>query len=589
MSGLGLDDFIVTECGKRDTVVNVHSGVGTVPTDAHQKIETSPVQQVPSNTPTVKYSETFILVILPPMSATGRNSAIKGIQKFLQRPYPDNWRIALLDDAAESIPFSSDVSLLRSRVSALEHRVSPPQFDGGPWVARAFGAIDELAIQPGRHAIVFASDFGFDVFGVGANPWLLRVGPSAFTDAAIRAQAAMYTIQTSGPGTVVPLGGAAESQDLPNGTTGQMIAESMNMELVARASESSDFLYAADQTGGRYARDVQEAFDRVAADAAGYYQITFRPCIDEPDGAWHPVTVALRLPRARVRGPHNYLAPVEDAKETIPPSMLEALRLKEDVSGFDAAAHVWLFPDVAGANTSVMAADFSWSVKIPNFASKSKIRIFVELVDLIMHRAVCSWLSEREWDVEDDQSRTAHWQHEATLYPGAYSLRIVAMDMASGKAATRAYSFAVNLSPGPVTRVGQVLIAGRCLREEEREGRPNLFDPLMHDGCVLAPSASASVSIRDNPTVLVRIYPANEKHVDMIMKHWKAWVVVENGPRIPLTIARADVRGLTVYAKLDLTRLNLKPGTHPFKVVFEDSSDRGLHAKPLNSELTVKP
>jgi hypothetical protein len=361
------------------------------------------------------------------------------------------------------------------------------------------------------------------------------------------------------------------------------------MELIGLGSEWSDYLYASDQTGGRYARDVREAFDRIAADAAGYYQITFRPGIDEPDGAWHPVSVALRMSHARVRGPHNYLAPVADTKETIPPSMLEALRLKKDASGFDAAAHVWLFPDVAGANTSVMAADFTWPEKNQNFAPSSRIRIFAELVDLIMRRAVGSWLSEREWDVEDDQGRSVHWQREATLYPGAYSLRVVAMDIASGKVVTRAYSFAVNLSPGPVTRIGQVLVAGRCLREEERERRTNLFDPLMHDGCVLAPTASASVSIRDNPTVLVRIYAANEKHGDMIMEHWKAWAVVENGPRIPLTIARADMRGLIVSARLDLTRLNLRPGTYSFKVVFEDSSDPGMHAIPLNGELTLKP
>lgn len=590
IAGLGASDFDIAERGAHDEVVAAEVFTGT--SASGESRNTVPLQK---SAAMAKWTEkTAVLVILPPMSATGRHAALKGIRKFLQQPLPRGWSLALLDDAGEFVQFTADAAPLQSRVEVLRHHVSPRQSIYGPWMGKAFRAVDELAIQAGRHAIVFASDFAFDVTGVGRDRWLLRAGPSAFVDAAVRAGAPMYTIQASGAGTVVPGGFAAAESPMtefgqPFTMSGEMVARSTSMQLAGLMAMQSNYLYAADQTGGRSCWDVRDAFDRVAADAAGHYRITFRPSIPEPDGAWHQVSVRVRAPHARIRGPRYYLAPGGSATERLPAPMAEALHAGREVSEFEAAAHVWVFPQVAGGRTSVMAADFAWPATNGTLAQPGTVRIFAELVDIVTRTAVGSWTAEKMWHREDAEQATLHWQREATLYPGAYSLRVVAMDQGTGKITTRAYAFAVNLSPGNSLRVGEILVAGRCLRDDEYEGRRDLFDPMLHEGCLLAANAAAEFSALDKPVVMMRIYPPSQAEGEAILNRWTAWASIDGGAHLPLTIAPASFRGLVVSGRLDLAGLGLAPGKHTLQVFLDSGAKKGDPMHSLASELTVRP
>jgi hypothetical protein len=364
----------------------------------------------------------------------------------------------------------------------------------------------------------------------------------------------------------------------------------INTQTTSLGALRGDFLYAAEQTRGHVASSTQDAFLHIATDGAGYYQISFQAKPTELDGGWHPVSISVRAPNAHIRGPGYYLAPVAESRRQIPISIAEALKQETSTTRLDATAHVWLFPDAQGVHTGVMAADLSWPTKYEGAAQSSRIQIFAQLFDDSMGRVVGSWLSERDWKMTAGQYQTAHWQREATLYPGSYTLRVIAMDSTSRKIGTREYSFLVNRSNGPAIHFGALVIADRCLDEEEREGRSNLLDPLLLDGCLLAPSASAGFSLNQKPTVIVRIYPPNEKVGALILKQWKAYAVVDSGPPVNLAITSADIRGLVGSARLTLSNLNLKPGTHPIRVFFEVPAAGG-HAYPftLNSQLTISP
>jgi VWFA-related protein len=589
IAGLGADDFILTEHGERDKVVEVFSLAGPDFNGSQAPIESfNPQPVAPTQVTQGPHAATWVLVVLAPMSASGRGFAIAGLLKFLNQSGADKWHVALFDDEGNFVPFGQDLGALRSRISATAKHVSAPQFQGGSWVLQASRAIEDLAIRPGRHAIVFASDFESSVSDpIARNPDLLRIGPSAFIGAAVYAQAAMYTVQGSAPGVVVPFGGAAESQ---YSGSGEQVAEIINRQTVGLGELRGDFLYAAEQTGGHVASDMQDAFADIASDGTGYYQIAFQAKPIELDGGWHPVSISVRAPNAHIRGPGYYLAPVAESRRQIPISIAEALKQGTSTTRLDAAAHVWLFPDAQGVHTGVMAADLSWPTKNEGAAQSSRIQIFAQLFDDSMGRVVGSWLSERDWKMTAGQYQPAHWQREATLYPGSYTLRVIAMDSTSRKIGTREYSFLVNRSNGAAIRFGAVVIADRCLDEEEREGRSNLLDPLLVDGCLWAPSASAGFSLNQKPTVLVRIYPPTEKVGALILKQWKAYAVVDSGPPANLAITSADIRGLVASAPLTLSNLNLKPGTHLIRVFFEAHAAGG-HEYPmtLKSQLTVSP
>ena len=528
ISGLSAADFTVTEHGAQSRIVevrNLSQLSGQTQPDA--EISKAPFGSIFSTMREVPPpKQAWVLFVLAPMSASGRGFAIESLLKVLKRPETGDWRIAMLDDEGEFIPFSQSLDSLRSRLEKLAKHASSPQLIDGPWVGLANRAIEELAIRPGRHAIVFASDFEWNVSAPEArNPHLLRVGPSEFVGAAVHAQAAMYTVQEgSGPGVVVPFGGASEWQ---YSGSGQQMAEMLMAETVSLGSIRSDFLYAAAETGGLPAADIEDAFAEIAADAAGYYQITFEPRLQEADGAWHPISISVRQPHARIRGPRYYLAPTEENRLQIPASLKEALKqeaLKQgaSTSGLEIATHVWLFPDGGGVHTGIMAADLGWPAIDATEPNGSRLQIFAQLFDDSMGRVVGSWLSNREWHSEVGQRPTIHWQREASLYPGSYTLRVAAMDSESNKIGARAYSFLVTPLTGPALRFSGVVIADRCMEVNEHEGRSNLLDPMILDGCSLAPAASGSFSPDQNPTIFVRLYPPDEKIGMLITKQWKA-------------------------------------------------------------------
>lgn len=230
-----------------------------------------------------------------------------------------------------------------------------------------------------------------------------------------------------------------------------------------------------------------------------------------------------------------------------------------------------------------MTADISWPDKAQRVAPRSKLQIYAQIINDDIGRGVGSWLSEREWN-----ATTIHWQREVPLYPGRYTLRVYAFDPSSKRIATRAFSFAADPFGGPrVIRLSPTVVANRCLREEELEGRTNLFDPLMIDGCLLAPTASGSFSLRDKPTVLVRFY-AHEKNLESTtFKKWKAFASVGNSPLIPLTITAGSVRGFIASGRLDLEKLNLEPGRYTVNVGFDIGEKEPVFARP--SELTIAP
>jgi VWFA-related protein len=565
LSNLGADDFTLTESALRDTVLKVRSF--------------SEPQSAPS--------QTSVLLVLAPASASGRNSAVNGLLKFLDSPIPAGWTLGLIDDTGKFTSFSHDSAALRTRLHYLASHVSPPQFFGGSWSTEASRAIQELAIRIGRHAIIFASDFEANVaYADARDRRLVRYGPCDFISDAIRAQAAMYTVESSGPRVTVPFGGAAEFQTQYAGS-GQDVADAMMFDMVSAFQTRGDFLSGARETGGLAAADIQEALSDVAADAAGYYQITFVPNLKETDGAWHPISVTVPGRNVRLRGPSYYLAPISENQQRITAAMRAALESKS-APRLDSAAHVWLFPDSGGVHTAVMAADFVWPANSAAPTSDRKLQIYAQIVNQSMGQVVGAWLNEQPWKQDARQTLAVHWQRETPLYPGLYQLRVMALDAETGAFGTREFPFAVYPSAVTNFHVSEIIMADRCSAVDEVQGRTNLLDPLLLNSCLLAPSASASFSTSQTPTLLLRLYSTNQKLREVIQKQWKAYILLNDGPRTPVNITTGDVRGLVISQPLELKNLN--PGPNTLQVVLEaKAGDGSKHTIAIRSQLTVTP
>lgn len=587
--GLTADDFIVTENGERGRVLGVKS-LGTAATTGPAS-EREAVPSLREAEADRAVADTYVLVIVAPMSASGRNYSLKSLLRFLSEPGEENWQIALVDDEGTYIPYGQTAEGLRATVQKLSARVSEPQYWGGSWMGKASRAVAELAITPGRHAIIFVSDQKVDAMDVAMKspPDLLRVWPSAFIAEAVSAGAAMYTIQGSGPGEVVPFGHAADSYQYSG--SGQEVAEQIRDAIVAKGAERSDYLYAADETGGRPALDPKDAFARIAADGTGWYRISFEPRLAELDGAWHPISVSVQRPHAHVQGPRYYLAPVQRERAEIPAAMKAALQGGAGRPRLELAAHAWLFPS-GSIHTAVLASDLN-CCQGEGIKAGPKVQIFAQLVDDSMGRAVGSWLVESDAGPTESGASGMHWQREASIYPGSYTLRVIAMDEASGKVGTRVYSFRAHPLESAALRFSAVVMANGCVPERELSGiRRNLMDPMMLNGCVLAAPASGSFRPDHDPTVMARLYPPDQRFASLILKQWKAWVVVDGegqtGKGWPLIIEPAEVRGLVAHGEVPLSQMHLPPGPHRMSIVFEVPKDRGGRDRiPLTTEFSI--
>ncbi len=604
ISGLEPANFVINENGTTDLIVSVESFQQLTSLPAllqphvpdQQPAPEPDVAQPSHPTAQTERPTTWVLIILAPMSATGRKASITGIQKFLNQPHPSDWSFALFDDGAKLVPFSKDIGGIQSRVDFLDHHVSAPQFLGGPWMPLATRAIAELGTKPGRRAIVFASDFVFDVAEpIARHPGLFRPSPSQFIDAARSAQAPMYTLQASGPGVSTPFGDAAHA-DQPEAmrpmtfplASGEVVASQINSNLVGLGAAFGDFAWSAYETGGRSARTLQEALEEIAEDAAGFYRITFRPHLLEADGSWHPISVQVRSPRVRARYRTFYVAPNSESREQVPSAIHAALKSGASSSGLEAATRVWIFPDTNGMSTTLMVADIAWPSGDPPPALQSTLQLYVQLLNQNIGHPVASWVAEREWNYSVGNNPTVHWQRELPLYPGSYELRISAFDPASRRFATREVSFAADPAGGlGAVRLSHTLLASRCLPDEQRDGRKNLLDPLLLNGCLLAPDASGIFSPQSKPNILVRLYAADRKLDPLILKRWKAFVKIGDAPPIPLTITRGAVRGFIASGELDFAKLALKLGTYQVAIGFDIGEKEPVFARP--TQLTIAP
>ena len=584
ISHLTADDFIVTEDGVRDRITDIESFHGS----GNQEQTASSLSIVRADT---QRTSSYVLLIITPMSATGRGHALKDLARILSQPCAENLQIALLDDVGSYVPFGQDAKQLRAILAKLTSHVSALQYIGGSWIQKANRAIQELGIMPGRHSIVVVSDYESKLSeSIAQNPWLLRVGPSVFIDSALRAQAGLYTIQSSGPATAVPFGSAGTTSH--SVVSGEQAATELMNETVNLGNLRSDILYAADETGGLPASDLKDAFDKIARDAAGSYLLTFEPRISEADGSWRSISVSTRMPNLRVKSPRFYLSPFEATDRQIPDSMKSALESGEALSGLTVSAHAWLFPDGVGAHTVVFAAELAWAASAPP-GPGSRLRLFAELINESTNTEVGSWFEERDWPTGENQPSHIHWQREAQIYPGAYTLKVVGMDAASGITGTSAFAFLAHPMGGAALRFSAVVLSDDCLSVNEQAARRrNLFDPLSWEGCELAPTASAHFKSNQILTVLVRLYPPDEQFSRLILKQWSAYAIVDGtaGQResSPLQIKSAEIRGLVASGKVILNSLNLTPGLHRLTVVFEFPVDnRAKHQIPLSAEFTL--
>jgi VWFA-related protein len=131
----------------------------------------------------------------------------------------------------------------------------------------------------------------------------------AATDAANRANVSFYTVDSRGLLATIP--GGDPNTGAATGTT--MFSGAAVFHQVQSRQDSRETLTTlANDTGGRAffdTGDFREVFQKVLADAGGYYLLGFYSANPKPDGRWRRVKVRVDATGLRVRHREGYYAP----------------------------------------------------------------------------------------------------------------------------------------------------------------------------------------------------------------------------------------------------------------------------------------
>ena len=431
VSNLTADDFAVTENGLSDRVVGVESFFSGVQVQPQIPMRSTARASPHRGQNAVDPAEalTHILILIEPMTAGPRNRAISDTLRFFSTSPARNWKVALVDDEGNYLRYTEDMDQIRAALKRLESHYAP-HAQHGPWSATAQSTIRELGVLPGRHVIILISTRS-------------AMFSSMLAGLAVASQAAMYTIDSEGPAAVVPFGGAAEFQTTEAGPipfiTGEFAAESLASTLSSMGYTNTGLGWSkqtAEETGGLSVDSVKDAFSHISADAGGYYLLSFEARARESGGTFNAISITVKRPHLHVKGPHYYLIPPDATASQMLADMKVALQSVQNQKGVSLVANSWLFPEQGTVHWGVFAADLNWLEGAPPKASR--VKVYAELINDSMHGLSGAWFEEKVWP---PQGAVLHWQRNGRIYPGSYTLRVIAMDTASGKVAVGTREF----------------------------------------------------------------------------------------------------------------------------------------------------
>jgi hypothetical protein len=568
--GLAADNFIVKEADQRRAVVGIETEHPPIVAPNTQPQTLNPSKQEVSS----KGEEVYVLLVISPMTLGGRFGVMRSASQLLSQSAINCCHIALLDDSGTYTPFGRGTAEVRLKLEEISKKVPKPQYPGGAWMSSATKAFKDLGIMPGRRAVVFASDYeSKSTEAYERNPNLLRVVPSMFIIPALQAQAQLYTVQSSGPSAVVPFGNAASAETYS--ASGPQLLANIGNETASLGGLRSDLLFAAAETGGLPENSLGDALGQIIKDAEGYYILHFRPPPEESDGDRHPIEVTTPLPHLHISATHFYQAPLASSQTRgIPQALSEIMESTTDSKSLQIDTRAWFFPDGRNDVSSLpLSADVMWTDHSTPQVN-STVEIYAKLRNETMDVEVASWRALRRWTSKQGLMYT-HWQDVISIYPGAYTLRIVAMDTSSGLLGSKTYSFLVHSASGQSLAVGPIVLSDRCLNTEVNNGsRLRLIDPIRWKGCEIELSTRVIFPVDQQFNLLLRLYPGAQKLSEDFIREWKASLVIADSKEtakrsISLPIQQGEVRGLVISGIITPSEFHLRPGRHKLAIIFQ--------------------
>jgi VWFA-related protein len=626
IEGLTPEDFIVTEDGERQEVSFVEyqqlaEWAASLPADAvpaapagatRAPAAASPFSQSQIAVPPggdvsgAAYRDRRLVVLYFDLSAlpeTDRYRAYRAAHEYVDTQMSSSELMAIMTFQQGAVRVKQDFTDDRARLrETIDILINGEDIDGdgipdNPDVGTAFGqdggefnilntdrqlaalqtALNMLRGLPEQKSLVYFAS-GLRLNGVD-NQAQLR----ATTNAAIRANVAIFPVDARGLVASAPLGDASRASQGGIGIfTGRLAEATVN-----RFQRSQDTLYAiARDTGGKALFDYNDltvGIQQAAQAITSYYVVGFYSTHAALDGKFRRVRVSLAPARAGLSAEltyrDGYYADKEFSRFTTADKerqLEEALMLENPITEVTMAMEVNYF-QLSSAEYFVPV-----SVKIPGselaLAQRGGAqRTVIDFIGVVKDDYGITIQNLRDkLDIALDAetagqlaSRPIQYETGFTLLPGRYVIKVLARDAETGRIGTYMAAFTVpNLNREathvPISSVvlgsQRVATGDEIYNAQKNQAALQAVNPLVFDGQKLLPSVTRVFSRTRSLHVVLQAYQRNAETTEPLISFVTLY---RDGAKVLETAPMAVTEGLTPRSKAVPLRFEVPLGDLP--------------------------
>lgn len=421
-------------------------------------------------------------------------------------------------------------------------------------------------------------------------------------NAAVRANLAIYSVDTRGLQAISPLGDASTGSLRGSGAyTGGALTNNMNANFASQevmATLSSD-------TGGKAffdSNDFALAFAQVQRDTSAYYAIGFHSSNPARDGKYRKLTIKINRPGVKLEYRPGYYAPAdfkhsgrEDRERELEEELASDLPAT-DMAVYLDAMYFRLDDNRFYVPVSLIVPGSQIPFVKGGDKDKATLDIIGEVIDEVK-RPIGNARETVKLNIDPTlraRQRNIEYTTSFNLPPGKYHLKFVVRENQTG----RMGSFEADITL-PDMRKSPLKMSSIVLASQRRPSKQNT--PLVREGEEYVPNISHVFRQDQHLYLLYEVYdPAHEKLAEDHAKGAKAGIsvlssleLIQGSTKVyesPLVQAKTtNVAGRDAVAvELDIPLSGLKPGTYICQLNVVDDA-QGSFAFPRFAVLVREP